>query len=294
MTRTIISREKIDDAIDQGLNVYECAERFNCCKNTITNTLKRYGISTPSKFYTRRNSRVGRPPGFTYTEEERKQMSERMIGELNPFYGKKHTQATRKKMSENHPDISGSKNPFRKSLEHDREKRGKHSRRCKAIWLTRDDNYRQEFGRKVSLGLANSDKSTMSYKRHKSGFINTAKAGRLFFRSSWEKAVCEFLDQCAKVDQFQLEPFAVEYTNSKGFTRYTRLDFLVTLTNDTRAVFEVKPKTLIEYNENPYKIRGQREYCRNNSLQFYVIHKQDLNNLEKLISMVEGGELYVT
>lgn len=35
-------------------------------------------------------------------------------GELNPFYGKKHNEETRNKMSENHCDISGDKNPMRR------------------------------------------------------------------------------------------------------------------------------------------------------------------------------------
>ena len=36
----------------------------------------------------------------------------RFAGENNPMYGKKHSEETRKKMSEHHADVSGENNPF--------------------------------------------------------------------------------------------------------------------------------------------------------------------------------------
>jgi len=38
--------------------------------------------------------------------------SEDMLGSKNPFYGKKHTEETRKIISEKRPDVSGVKNPM--------------------------------------------------------------------------------------------------------------------------------------------------------------------------------------
>lgn len=40
-----------------------------------------------------------------------------MSGELNPFYGKKHTKTTLEKMSKPRPNMSGSKNPYAKRVE---------------------------------------------------------------------------------------------------------------------------------------------------------------------------------
>ena len=58
--------------------------------------------------------------GTSKTLEQRQKMSERMkgehhrdvSGENNPFYGKKHSEETCKKMSEHHRDVSGEKNPM--------------------------------------------------------------------------------------------------------------------------------------------------------------------------------------
>lgn len=54
-----------------------------------------------------RQSHLGKKP----SEEARRRMSESRKGEKNHMYGKKHSLETRKKISENHADVAGSKNP---------------------------------------------------------------------------------------------------------------------------------------------------------------------------------------
>lgn len=52
--------------------------------------------------------------GKKHSEETRKKMSENhadFFGEKNPFYNKKHTEETKNKISENHADFTGEKNP---------------------------------------------------------------------------------------------------------------------------------------------------------------------------------------
>jgi len=52
--------------------------------------------------------------GRKHTEETKKKISEKntglLVGELNPFYGKKHTEEELQKMSENHKDMNGENN----------------------------------------------------------------------------------------------------------------------------------------------------------------------------------------
>jgi len=54
--------------------------------------------------------------GWIPSKETKKKMSkfkiEKYVGENNPFYGKKHSQEARKKMSENHADVSGKNHPM--------------------------------------------------------------------------------------------------------------------------------------------------------------------------------------
>lgn len=54
--------------------------------------------------------------GKEKSEEHCKNLSEamkgKMQGENNPFYGKQHSEESKRKMSENHADMSGENNPF--------------------------------------------------------------------------------------------------------------------------------------------------------------------------------------
>lgn len=294
MSELKVTKEMILKAIDDGLNIYKCMDRFSCSKTTVRNALKRYKLQTPKKFYTKKDSKVGRPPGFTYTEEQLKIMSERVKGDKNPFYGKKHTEESKRKMSENHADISGENNPFRNSLLRNPEKLIEHKERCKKIWDSRDDEYRNNFGEKISYALATSDNVHQNYARHISGFVHTEKAGKLFHRSSWEKRMCVFLDKCNCVINFDLEPFCVKYINSKGKIRYTRIDFWIKFTSGNEAICEVKPIKLLEYKENGNKIKGQKLYCKKNHIQYRIIHKNDLDNLDVIMIELNNGEHYVT
>ena len=54
--------------------------------------------------------------GHKQSKEARLKRSERFKGENNPYYGKKHSDETRKKMSENHYDCLGKKNPRSKRV----------------------------------------------------------------------------------------------------------------------------------------------------------------------------------
>lgn len=47
-----------------------------------------------------------------WTEERKRQLSIKMSGENNPFYGEIHTEASKRKIAENHIDISGANNPM--------------------------------------------------------------------------------------------------------------------------------------------------------------------------------------
>lgn len=48
--------------------------------------------------------------------EQRQQMQKLYKGEGNPFFGKKHTEETRKKMSQNHANVKGGNNPNAKKV----------------------------------------------------------------------------------------------------------------------------------------------------------------------------------
>lgn len=49
--------------------------------------------------------------GHTISEEAKGKIRQKTTGELNHFYGKHHTEESKKKMSENHADVSGGNHP---------------------------------------------------------------------------------------------------------------------------------------------------------------------------------------
>lgn len=57
--------------------------------------------------------------GYEFTEKRRKQYRKKFSGKGNPFFGQKHSDSGRKKMSDNHADFTGDKNPLVKWLKKD-------------------------------------------------------------------------------------------------------------------------------------------------------------------------------
>lgn len=292
----MIDKEVLLQAIHDGKTIWFVMKILECSKNTVTKYMKMYGIVTPKGFYKREGRVAGHQKGVPMSKKQREYFSKKFSGEGNPFFGKKHSDKTKKQMSENHADFCGDNNPFKKSLEAP-GKLKEHKERCKEIWEGRDIEYRREFGRKISKSLAESKKLEKAcfHKRHDAGHIITEKAGKIFCRSSWEKIVAEYLDKTDLVDSFKLEPFCIKYVNLEGLERYTRIDFMVELSNKNRLMIEVKPKALMTVGENPNKTKAYKSYCLEHSIQFAIVGEEILHedNLSSLIEMGLSGELYV-
>ena len=281
--------------IDNGFNVWDLTAIYGCSKNTVVNALKKYEIPTPKGFFST-GKKIGRPIGIPMKAEQKKVLSEKASGDKNPMYGKVHTEDSKAKMSENHADVSGDKNPFKKSLS-DPVKLKAHKDRCAAVWEGRDVQYRKAFGRKISKSLSESDatKNIKFHRKHRAGEITTAKGGTAFHRSSWEEFVCKQLDVNELVKSFAMEPFAIPYSNIEGDERFVKVDFHVELTNGEELLLEVKPAKLCEYKNNPYKIIGYKEYCFVNDIQFGLITDGYIDE-EVFIAFIREayeGNLYV-
>lgn len=141
--------------LGRGFTVWKIAEIEGVVRNTVINWLMKYGIESPKGFFSR-GLTVGRPQGIPMSEEQKELRRKRFSGKGNPFYGKTHSVKTRQKMSENHADVRGDRNPFRKSLE-DPAKRIAHKTRCKKLWDERDSDYRRRFGERLKTGYGEID-----------------------------------------------------------------------------------------------------------------------------------------
>lgn len=276
-------RSIIVEYINKGMTIEEIYLKEKCSKNTITNWMNKLNIDAPKGFYKKKGRKTGRPAGFKHSKEWKDKHRERMLLN-NPFKSKKHSTETKIKMSKNHADFSGDKNPFRNSLLNDVEKRLAHKNRCKEIWNNRDEKWREDFGKKLSKSLANSSnfQSVKYHKNHKSCFVYYFD-NIMFCRSSWEETIADYLYNNKLIYIFDIEPFSIKYNNIDNNERYTRIDFFVELINGKKIIFEVKPNAFIE--QNILKIEGTVDFCLYNNYEFYILNEQYLkkDKFDKLI-----------
>jgi hypothetical protein len=198
--------------------------------------------------------------------------------------GWKHSDETKKKMSENHADFTGDKNPLKIAIIKDPSARKELSDRATKRWASYSKEQRNLIRENFSKAqLQNSRDSTSYHKNHKAGWFESNKTnGKLFYRSSWERMVCEYLETNAKVTAFQTEPFAIPYTDAEGLTRHTKVDFFVEHV-DGNAIIEVKPSVFVDKGNTPYKIKTCEEYARQNNLRFFLITEKELKHLEDIL-----------
>lgn len=198
--------------------------------------------------------------------------------------GWKHSDETKKKMSENHADFTGDRNPLKIAISKDPSARKELSNRTTKRWASYSKEQRNSIRENFSKAqLQNSRDSASYHKNHKAGWFESNKTdGKLFYRSSWERMVCEHLENNAKVTTFQTEPFAIPYTDAEGLTRHTKVDFYVEHA-DGNAIIEVKPSVFVNKGNTPYKIKTYEEYARQNHLRFFLITEKELKNLEDIL-----------
>lgn len=129
----MIEEKIIRQKIAEGCDGKDLIIFFGYSKTTIIKYLKLYRIEIPLEFF----GKHGRPKGIPMSVEQKEKLSKNNSGDKNPFFGKKHSNETKRKMSSNHADFSGDKNPFKKSITQDPEKIKQHSRKCRETHPTK-------------------------------------------------------------------------------------------------------------------------------------------------------------
>jgi len=286
------SKTELEEAIKEK-TIWNVMKNYQCSRNTVINYLKKFNIETPKGFYNTGGT-VGCPKGTKRTQSQIKQMSDRMIGNSNPFFGKKHTLETRKQMSLNHADFNGHNNPFKKALIDNPHKREELRERTKIRWKNRTDCERNMIKTKLSLAMSKSEyhRKNTSYKKHQHGFYQSTKSGTVFYRSSWELKTIKELDDSTLVKHFIVEPFNIIYKDKNNQDRYSRPDLLITLLSGEQILVEIKPKTMMLLNNNKEKIIGYKIFCKERHIQFSILDNE--TNLDYLLKSVLKGEMYVT
>ena len=223
--------------------------------------------------------------GYEYPKWRIKQYKEKFSGEGNTFYGKKHSKKTRKQMSDNHADFTGNKNPLVKWLEKDPKNKEIYKKIYKKSWSDRckkDKNYKKKFGEKLSkiISKAYLDGNLNPYTNCERGWFKSIKfKNKFYYCSSYEKQFLKFCESSDKIKALQSIPFMIPYSDSNGMVRNYLADFLV----NQNIVIEIKPKSMLNYNHNPQKIKAGKKYCQNNGYEYKLLMEEELKDLDKIL-----------
>lgn len=100
------------------------------------------------------------------------------------------------------------------------------------------------------------------------GEYTSSKTGEIiFYRSSWELKYAQLLDEDTTVLSWEYEPFAIKYIIGKKQRNYVP-DFLVSYTDGTKELVEVKPFALEGTNVNRAKRLSALELCNKNGWSY--------------------------
>lgn len=267
-----LEKEYIIKWLESGGTFTSLAKEIGVALASITHHAKKLGIK----------AKKGRPKGIPMSISQRENMRNRNQGKNNPFYNKKHSEETREKMAKNHADFTGDKNPFKKALENNPEKRVLASNRMKDWWKSLSEDRRKEVLSNSSNAQSKNEKN-FPMPNSKSGHFIGKKCGKIFYRSSWELAFAEFLEKSNKVGVFSLEAMCLKYEDKNGIIKTTRVDFIIELKNKIKIMVEVKPIGLLLFNNNPYKIKAQQKYCEENNWKHFILSSDKLEDMKEIV-----------
>ena len=110
---------------------------------------------------------------------------------------------------------------------------------------------------------------------HQGYFYSKKNKKEIHYRSSYELTAYNILEQLSKVKNYEVEPFSIKY-NCFGKFHRTLPDLLVTYTNGTRELIEVKSEYKLKGKIETLKFLAMEDYCRNNNLEFSIWTEKEL------------------
>jgi hypothetical protein len=269
--RGSLSKEQLLEYQQQGLSLSSIAGMLGISISKIKYWEIKHGIALERK--------VGLPLGYVFSPDALANRPS-LCGELNPFFGKKHTKETTLRMSQNHADFTGDNNPYRRALIKHPEKRQAQSERSKKWWAQQSPEYKEARAQEMSK---RSLSPSGSGRNHKNGYHNSnkVKSEKFWYRSSWEKTFAELLDADDRVLSYDVEQIVVQYKNQENKTRWTRMDFDVQLCSGHRIIVEIKPESVCIIKQE--KLKAQLKWCVDNNVQYAIADKLVLNLYDALI-----------
>lgn len=110
--------------------------------------------------------------------------------------------------------------------------------------------------------------------RHVRGWHTSIKGNDgqpMFYRSSWELAMMLWLDTNQITTRYEYERLQIPYYSTENNKRHYVPDFLITYSDNSRVLVEIKPKQFLDNEKTRLKAEAAIAYCEMNDIQKYEI-----------------------
>jgi hypothetical protein len=242
------------------------------------------------------------------TDDVKKRMSERVkgdknpmfgkFGELNPFFGKKHSEESKIKMHENRDYSVYKTEEFRQKIS--KLSKGNNNPMYGKYFY---DVWVEKFGKKIA------DEKMIEYKK-KQSLLNRGEKNNMygkpspknsgngicgwykgwFFRSLLELSYMIFVIERFNLswESGEIEKYKIPY-NFDGINKNYFPDFVI----NEKYVIECKPKKLWKIKINEVKFKFAKDFCDKNNLIFKI---KDVTKLKKpeLFNLISNGDVVLT
>lgn len=118
--------------------------------------------------------------------------------------------------------------------------------------------------------------------RYKRGvFVSSKSTRECHYRSGWELLYMQFLDTDSSVLTFQYEEVEIPYVSNVRLGRKRNYwpDLLITYTDGSKKLVEIKPKRKLTQAIVKKKVAAAKEWCCKQSIEFIVVTEDELKML---------------
>jgi hypothetical protein len=235
-----------------------------------------------------------RPEIILKHKEWGKIQKERCKGRGNPFYGKHHTDETKRKIIENRDMSYTQTDSFKKKSARKGKKNGMYGKNFYDVWLNNygkqeaDERMRKlkEIRSKNSSGSKNSMYGKPS--PHGSGGGWSGWYKEWYFRSLRELS---YMINIIEKKNYQWEnaenkKFSIKYIDYNKKERTYRADFFI----NNKILVEVKPVKLMKTPSNILKKTAAEVFCKNNNFEYQMVDIK-IMDISSIISLFESEQI---
>jgi len=244
-----------------------------------------------------------RPEVILRHKERSKELSIKNSGKGNPFYGRKHSDESRKRMKKVQQGLDKKNNPIYQSEEfREKSKRtgklnGMYGRNVYSVWLKKYG--KKEADERMAKAKKKWSKSSSGKNNGMYGKPSPQGAGNgwsgwykgWFFRSLKELSyMIKVIEKKGyKWESAEKKKYSIPYIDYKNKKRTYRADFIL----DNKIMIEVKPKKLMDTPTNTLKKNAALKFCSKNGLDYRMVDIKRLGQ-KKIIDLFKNKEIILT